>query len=61
MNKAKCFNCGIILEGVGRSMEFLIDNKMPLFCCGNCADAFPTDDDEKEIRFIRLKKGEFTI
>lgn len=47
MSKAKCFNCKITLEGVGKSMEELIDNELPLFCCDKCANEFPTDEDKK--------------
>lgn len=61
MTQAKCFNCGISLEGIGKSMEKLIEDELPLFCCVRCSEEFPTDEKEKKIRFERLKRGEFTI
>lgn len=61
MTQAKCFNCGISLDGIGKSMEELIEDKLPIFCCINCSKEFPTDDKEKKLRFKRLKKGIYTI
>lgn len=39
--KAKCFECGEELIGVGKSMEDLIEIRFPVFCCQVCADSFP--------------------
>lgn len=53
--KAKCFECGKELE-IGKTMEELIELRLPLFCCTECSTRFPnnnTNDFDK--RFEELK------
>ena len=56
MSQAKCFNCGEILEAIGRPMEELIEAKLPTFCGMECAGEFPIEEDEIKERFKQLLK-----
>ena len=40
MTKARCFWCGNDL-GIGKSMEELLEDRLPVFCSINCSTSFP--------------------
>lgn len=41
MDSIRCFTCGRPVPMRGVTMEKLFEMVMPVFCCSDCADAYP--------------------
>lgn len=58
MAKVICFNCEKGLVGVGKPLEELIKDKLPLFCSIKCSLEFPdnhTPEFEERLEKIKQK------
>jgi len=56
MTTAKCFNCGKEL-GIGKSMEELLDDILPVFCSLQCSTQFPnryTNEFDSRIEDLKI-------
>ena len=59
MSKARCFNCKVGLPVCGKSLEELIEIKLPIFCSTECSLNFP-DNGTKEFNDKIKELGKYS-
>lgn len=47
MTQAKCFHCKEDMPDVGKPMEALLLDRLPIFCSHDCANGFPDNGTEE--------------